>query len=340
MNPGAQVFAMADLSTPWALRTAVTLGVPDLIGTGVDDATGLAAATGADPGAMLRLLRHLTARGVLAETAPARYALTEAGETLRAGHPSRMADWLDMSGAAGRMDEVWARLPGVVRSGRPAHEQVHGRPLYADFAGTPDLQASFDRLMSADAVDYGGMLAEYDWSEATHVVDVGGGRGDLLAALLQAHPHLRGTLFEQQDTLAAAEPVLAPLGDRVARVAGDFLTDPLPVGADHYVLASVLHNWDDEHATAILRAVADAAAPGARVLVVEGRPEDSGWATHLDLKMLVLLGGRERTDDDLAELTAVVGLEPAGAVPCPRGPFGVTYEVRAFAVADERGTVR
>ncbi|MEJ3655089.1 methyltransferase [Actinomycetes bacterium KLBMP 9759] len=332
MTAGERMFALADLSTPWALRAAVTLGLPDLVAAGTTDADGLAAATGADAGALQRLLRHLAARDVLAEIEPGRFTLTEDGQTLRRGHPSRMADWLDTSGAAGRMDAVWSRLPDSVRAGAPTYETVHGLPLYADLAADAGLQASFDRLMSADAVDYGVMLGGHDWSEARHVVDVGGGRGDLLAGLLGVHPHLRATLFEQPETLATADSVLAPLGSRVDRVAGNFLTDPLPAGADRYVMASVLHNWDDDRARTILRGVAAAAAPDAQLLVVEEARGDSVWATHLDLKMLLLLGGRERSAEELAGLAESAGLEPRGAEPCPRGPFGLDYTVHVFGV--------
>lgn len=336
MTPGERMFALADLSTPWALRAAVTLGLPDLIAAGTADADGLATATGADAGTVLRLLRHLAARDVAVEPEPGWFTLTEHGETLRRGHPSRMADWLDMSGAAGRMDAVWSRLPESVRTAAPTYEAVHGLPLYADLAADPGLQASFDGLMSADAVDYGVMLGGHDWSAVEHVVDVGGGRGDLLAAVLRTHPHLRGTVFEQPETLATAGPVLDPLGDRVDRVAGDFLTDPLPAGADRYVLASVLHNWDDDRARTILRGVAAAAAPDARLLVVEQVPGDSAWATHLDLKMLLLLGGRERSAEELAGLAASAGLESRGVELCPRGPFGVAYTLHVFGMAAAR----
>jgi SAM-dependent methyltransferase len=332
-----KIWEMSDLTTPWALRVAVTLGIADLIGDDSVPAAELARRADADPATVERLLRHLVARDVFAEPEPGRFSLTEAGQTLRAEHPSRTADWLDTNGAAGRMDETYVGLLHAVRTGRPVYETVHGKPFWEHLAANPALQASFDHLMTRGSADYETMLADHDWTTVRHVVDVGGGQGELLARLLRDRPALRGTLFDLPDTVAGAAKMLSEAGvaDRCSVTGGNFLTDPLPAGADVYLLASVLHNWSDQDATAILRGIARVAAPGARVLIVEGvvdETTDRRWATHLDLKMLVLLGGRERSRTDLTELAGPAGLELVTALRRPRGPFGLAYEVLEFAV--------
>ncbi|QSB13975.1 hypothetical protein JQS43_20915 [Natronosporangium hydrolyticum] len=335
---GRSLWEMTDLSTPWALRTVVTLGVPDLIADGVREPSELAKQTGADARALARLLRHLAARGVFTEPVPGSFGLTETGEQLRRGHPSRMADWLDTRGAAGRMDEVYAALPAAVRTGAPVYESVHGTPFWAHLAADPALQESFDALMSQGSGDYHPMLADRDWSTAGHVVDVGGGQGELLARLLAEAPQLRGTLFELPGPIAGAGELLTAAGvaDRCEVVAGSFFDDPIPAGGDVYLLASVLHNWPDEQVVTILRRVAAAAGTDGRVLIVEGVIDagaDQQWATHLDLKMLILLGGQERTPAHLTELAQQAGLAAAGVSHRDRGPFQLPYAVLEYTVA-------
>ncbi|MGL4745153.1 MAG: methyltransferase [Dermatophilaceae bacterium] len=328
-----RLWEMSDLTAPWALRVVCTLGVADLVADGCDRVDDLAERTGTDAAALARVLRHLAARGVVAEPEPGRFSLTEAGECLRDGHPSRMREWLSTDGAAGRMDEVYAALLTSVRTGEPAYRAIHGRSFYDDLHAQPALQRSFDELMREDSVDYAPIVEQQDWSTTRHVVDVGGGHGELLGHLLRTHEHLRGTLFELPGTADAARAHLAPLGDRAAVEAGSFLDGVRPAGADGYVLASVLHNWSDADAATILRRVAEAAAPGARVLVVENvvdETTDSRWVTHLDLKMLVLLGGRERTVAEYEALGEATGLRATGATAVARGPFMLPSAVIGF----------
>lgn len=334
MTAAWRMWELSDLTAPWALRVVVTLGVPDLVAEGVDTGDALAARTGADRDALVRLIRHLAARDVFTEPEPGRFALTDAGRTLCAGDGSRLHEWLDLRSAAGRMDEVYSRLLLAVRTGGPAYADVHGKSLWDDLAADPERQRSFDDLMTGDSTDYWAMIADRDWSAVAHVVDVGGGQGELLTRILGAHPHVRGTLFELPGTLDGAPAVLAVAGvsGRCALVGGSFF-DAVPSGGDLYVLASVLHNWNDDDATTILRRTAEAAGPGGRVLVVEGVTDDSTgttWATHLDLKMLVLLGGRERTTADFTELARRVGLAEVGVERRPRGPFGLGYAVLEY----------
>ncbi|NDL55835.1 methyltransferase [Phytoactinopolyspora mesophila] len=334
-----RLWQLSDLTTPWALRVVVTLGVADLLVDGPVDAALLAKRTGADSGALARLLRHLAARGVFFEVAPGLFELNDAARCLRAGHPSRMHEWLSMDGAAGRMDQAYAQLLSSVRTGGAAYAEMHGRSFYDDLEADPELHRSFDELMSQDSVDYGSMVDHLDWSGVRHVVDVGGGQGELLVYLLARHPHLRGSLFELAGTAEQAPALLATNGvsDRCEVVTGSFFDEVRPSGADTYLLASVLHNWNDSDATEILRRTAQAAGPGGRIVVFEGCVDDTtdqSWATHLDLKMLVLLGGRERTAEEFQDLARDAGLSVAGVTRTSRGPFALPFAVMELVVDD------
>jgi precorrin-6B methylase 2 len=314
-DPAVRLDRLADLGTPFAIRTAVTLRVPDEIASGTGRLDELAEACGADPGALGRLLRHLVHRGVFAEPSPDVFALTDVGELLcdrsGAGHGS----YLDLDGLGARMDLAFAGLPQAVRTGEPGYASVHGRDFWADLDAHPAFRAYFDELMlSQQRFTAPQVAALYPWDDVRHVTDVGGGAGGLLAEVLGAHPHLRGTLVDRAEPAATAARGFAEAGlaDRAEAVAGDFF-EPLPPGADVYVVSRALTDWSDARATAILRRCAQAAGPGGRVLVVEVLPTEP-HVPHLssyDLKMLVVVGGRERGVDDHIALGAAAGLKLA-----------------------------
>jgi hypothetical protein len=305
---------MADLFTPMAIRVAATLGLADHIAGGADSPSALARRTGSDPDALGRLLDHLVAVGLLRRRETGALALTDLGEQLRDEHPGRGRAWLDIDGPVGRAELSALGLLDSVRSGRPAFPAIHGRGFWEDLAARPSLAESFDDLMASRLrAEMAGVVSGYDWGALSHVVDVGGGNGTLLAAILTAHPGLRGTLVELPGAAEAAAPVLAAAGvaERCEILAGSFL-DPLPAGADGYVLSGVLHDWDDEHASRILRRCAEACGATGRVIVIEeGVVDDaspSGLRTEMNLRMLAYTGGRERTIGELARLAAAAGL--------------------------------
>jgi hypothetical protein len=302
---------MADLVTPMAVRIAATLRIADHIVAGVRTAEGLAEAAGADTGALDRLLRHLVTVAVLTRDDEGRYALTARGEALRDDHPSRVRSMLATDSAIGRGDLAFAHLLHSVMTGEAAFDVAFGRPFWDDLAADPARTASYDEQMGVDVAAWAPpVIAAYDWGALGHVVDVGGGNGTLLAALLEAFPNLRGTVLDQPATAAAARTHLAAAGvsDRGDAVAGSFF-DPLPAGAGGYVLCAVLHDWDDRAAAAILRRCRDAAGTAGRVLVIEktGVGGESP-RTAMDLRVLVYFGGRERGVHDLVALAADAGL--------------------------------
>jgi O-methyltransferase domain len=327
-----RLYELVDLITPMAIRVAATLRLADRIAAGTTALSELAAEVDADPDALGRLLRYLVARDVFAEPEAGRFTLTAMAETLLDDHPGQVRGWLDLTGAIGRADLAFSALLEVVRTGKPGHPMVHGRDFWADLAGDPGLTASFDALMAKFRAPWAQWLAGQDWSGTKHVVDVGAGTATLVISLLMAHPHLRGTLVEQPATAAAAEQALAEAGlsTRCDVVVGSFF-DPLPAGADTYLLSSVLHDWSDADATAILRRCAQAAGPDGRVLLgehVATGDEDRQMFTHMDMRMLVYLGGRERTLQDFEALTDAVGLTITSVTPAAWGESLITCTVR------------
>ena len=305
---------LMDLVTPMALRVAATWRLADLM---PDDGTGrgapvgeLAGQAGADPEALARVLRHLVQHGVFTEPRPGRFAANQTAAMLRTGQPGLM--WLDLDGFGGRMDLAFTGLAHTVRTGEPAWEQVFGLPFWDYLDANPAIGASFDATMAVDGGN-SAVADRYDWATVRHVADIGGGTGTLIAEVLQRNPRLRGTLADLPETAARAREYLAGLGlDGRCEVVGQSFFDPLPAGADAYLLNRVIHDWDDAAATAILRRCAEAAGSAGRVLVVEshGTPGgDPAAFAEMNLRMLVLAGGRERTLEDYSALAADAGLQ-------------------------------
>jgi hypothetical protein len=302
------LWTAADLVTPMAIRVAATLRLADRIATGTRTSEALAAETEVDPDALRRVLDHLVTAGVL--TRSDGYGLTAMGEELRDAEGIRA--WLDLEGAIGRADLCFTELLHTVRTGEPAFERRFGRPYWEDLSADSALSASFDALMGARLVaDAPEVAAAYPWDTLGHVVDVGGGDGSLLIAILRAHPGLRGTVFDLAGPASRAEQAInsAGLGDRAGAQAGSFF-DALPTGAGGYVLSGVLHDWDDEHAARILGRCAETSGT---TLVVDHF--GAARNTEGDLRMLCYVQGRERTLDQLSALAGTVGLQLGDVVP-------------------------
>jgi hypothetical protein len=314
MTPEAALWAMAHLATPMAIRVAATLRIADHLTAHARTGAELAELTGTDRDALDRVLRHLAGKGVLDRDDTGRYALTPVGAALASGHPAGMRDMLDIDGTVGRAELAFVQLLHCVRTGDAGYPAQFGTDFWADLAAHPERSAGFDRRMGADiAVRGPDIVAGYDWSSLRCVVDVGGGDGSLLIQLLRRFPGLRGTVVDLPDTADLARRALAAAGlaDRATAVGGSFF-DSLPRDADAYVLSSVLHNWNDERAVAILRRCADAAGPDGRVLVIERIGADGeSTGTAMDLRMLVYYGGRERRAAELAALADAAGLRVA-----------------------------
>ncbi|MEU4561076.1 methyltransferase [Actinoplanes sp. NPDC023936] len=313
---GGGLWAAADLITPMAVRVAATLRLGDHITAGSGTVDALATATGAHPDTLRRVMDHLVTAGVLTRPRPGVYGLTDLGEQLRDDYPGGIRSWLDMTGAIGRADLSFVDLLHTVRTGAAAYPHRYGRPFWEDVAADPARAASFDALMGSRLRDDAPALAGgYPWGALGNLVDVGGGDGTLLIAILTAHPGLRGTVLDLPGPAARALEAIeaAGLRDRATARAGSFF-DELPPGAGGYLLSGILHDWDDAGATRILRRCAEAAGAPGRVLVIEdnaaGEPSTEG-----DLRMLCYVNGRERGVAQLGDLAAAAGLAVAAVVP-------------------------
>jgi hypothetical protein len=308
---------LLDLATPWCLRVAATLGIPDHITAGHRDIGELAAAAGCDQDALHAVLGHLVSHGVFTQDAPGQFSCNRPAQQL-----ADASRFNDLDGFGGRMAHTWGTLLDYVRTGQPAYEKVFGRPFWEDLAAHPRIAAGFDALMGPA----GHGVPDYDielsggWEPIRTVVDVGGGTGALLASLLRRHPQVRGILVDLPGTVARAGEVLQEAGvaGRVT-VAGQSFFDPLPAGADLYLLKSVLNDWPDEPTVAILRRCAQAARPDSSIVVLGGVSADE-TPRALDIDMLVA-GGKTSTLTQFTELARQAGLDILVAGPQPSGRY-------------------
>jgi 2,7-dihydroxy-5-methyl-1-naphthoate 7-O-methyltransferase len=326
---GGPLWAAADLITPMAVRVAATLRVADAITAGVTTGPELATRLAVSPDPLIRVLDHLVTRGFLRRDQDGAYALTDTGQWLRDDHPEGIRAWIDLEGAIGYADTCVVELLHTVRTGEPAFPRRFGRGFWEDLAQHPDRSASFDAAMGhQQAAEAPAVAAAYDWSSLGEVVDVGGGSGSLLIALLRAHPTLRGTVLDLQAPTAAATRALeaAGLDDRGRAQTGSFF-ESLPGGAGGYILSRVLHDWDDDAVRRILLNCAQAARPNGRVLVIESIAPDESANSEMDLRMLAYVLGRERNLDQLTELALEVGLALGTVTPVSR--YRSIIELRA-----------
>jgi len=300
-----------------------TLRIADHVAAGTTRIDDLAAASGADAGSLHRVLRHLVSKGVFEEPSSGRFALNEPARGLL-DSPVRLG--LDLDGFGGRMAYAWGSLLAAVRTGAPAYDEVFGRPFWEDLRAHPDLAASFDALMgpAGHGTPDPEVLVTGGWESVRAVVDVGGGTGSLLAEILRARPTVRGTLVDLPPTVARSAEIFRAAGvaDRVTTVGQSFF-DPLPAGSDLYLLKSILSDWPDREAVAILRRCAEAARPAGRIVVLNGVSPDESGGPLPALLMMVLVGGRERSLAEFRELARDAGLEVQAAERQPSGRFVV-----------------
>jgi hypothetical protein len=306
-----------------AISVAATLGIADLLAAGPQSSDDLAAATEAHPGSLYRLLSALASAGVLVEEEGRLFALTPLGEQLRSGAPEPVGSWAAHVGRP-YFWQAWANLLHTVRTGESAFRAVHGVDAWEYRNEHPREGEIFDRAMTDMArIAIRAVLEVHDFARYGTVVDVGGGHGALLAAVLTRHPDMRGVLFDQPHVVAGAGPVLEEAG--VAgrcHVAGGSFFDSVPDGGDAYVLKSILHDWDDAEATTILRNCRRAIGDEGSLLVIErdlGPANEDPEAKLSDLNMLVVLGGRERRIDEYGVLFETAGFRLVDAVPTAAG---------------------
>jgi hypothetical protein len=312
-----------------AVHVAAKLGIADLLEDGPKSPATLAEATGAHAGTLHRLLRALASLGVFAEDADGRFALTSLAEGLRTNAPGSLRAYAIMMGEDWHW-RAWGELLNAVRTGQPAFEHVFGCHMFSYFGEHPEAARVFDAAMtSRTGQETAAVIAAYEWPASATIVDVGGGQGALLAAILARNPDVHGVLFDMPHVIAAARGLIeeAGLADRCELAAGDFF-ERVPAGGDLYLLKRVVHDWDDERASAILRSCRAAMGDRSRLLVIEHilPPGNApSWGKLLDLQMLVLTpGGRERDEAGFRALLASTGLRLERIIPA--GPTASLIE--------------
>jgi hypothetical protein len=325
--PGAAIFGF--ISSMWAAQavaSAARFGIPDQLAHGPRTAEEVAKAIGANPAAVYRLMRGVASVGVFTMESGGRFALTPVGEVLRSDVPGSMRSMMIAEMARGHW-LPWGEIDHSVRTGTPAATKVLGMPIFDYYRAHPEEGNHFAQAMSGmSAMALQAVLASYSFEGARKVVDVGGSHGAFLAAVLKREAQARGVLFDRPEVIEGAAPALdaAGVSARVDRVGGDFF-QTVPEGGDVYLLKHILHDWNDEECVKILGRVANSMAKDGRVVVVEMLITSEGPpspAPLLDLNMLVMLTGKERTAADFGALFAKAGLVLKGVTPT-HSPFAV-----------------
>lgn len=315
-----------------AVSAAAELGVADVLADGPRPVTEIAAETGSHAPSLYRLLRAGADIGLFTEHDDQVFELTELGGTLRADSPASLRNFAIWTGLPAER-HAWAGLADAVRTGRTPFTEVFGKPVWDYFHDHPEVLGVFDRAMTeASQQIIAPVVAAYDFGRFGTVVDAGGGRGALLAAVLASAPGTRGVLYDRPEVIAGAGQPLREAGvaDRAELRSGDFF-ESVPAGADAVILSNIIHDWDDEQSRRILVNAREALADGGHVLLVEAvlpdRPRPRPTVSLMDLDMLVVAGGQQRTAAEFETLLADSGLKLSRIV--PGGHCSVVEAVRA-----------
>jgi hypothetical protein len=288
-----------------ALFVAAKLGIADRIGTVGKSADELATETGSHAPSLYRLLRALASVGVFAEDSQGRFQLTPLSQPLRQDAPGSKRAMILMTG--GEQYRAWGELLHSVQTGKTGFEHVFGQPLFNYLSERPEQAKLFDAAMvSIHGPETGAMLDAYDFSGIETLADLGGGNGSVLSAVLEKHEKMRGILYDLPGVADRARQRIASTGlaDRLQVIGGSFF-ESVPAGADAYFLRHILHDWYDAECLKILRAIHLASPTHARLLVVESvipPGNEPSFGKLLDLAMLVIPGGKERTENEYREL--------------------------------------
>ena len=313
-----------------AVSAAARLGIADGLKDGPKSSDELAPAVGADAQALYRLLRALTSIGLFVEDEDSRFSLTPLGTYLRSDVPGSLRAAALYFGSE-ELARAWSHLSYSVQTGHPAFDHVFGMGHFEYFEQYPEAGRVFNEAMTGLARQRAlAVVAAYDFSGLRKIVDVGGGQGELLIAVLKAHPTITGVLFDLSATITSAHQVIAAadLTERCTLVAGDFFA-AVPSGGDACVLSTVIHDWGDDKAMAILQSCHRAMGKNGKLLLIErvlpSRADRSAmlhpYASLADLMMMVI-GGQERTETEFRTLYAQAGFTLTRIIPT-QSPFSV-----------------
>ena len=330
--PAAMLEMITNAWAAQAVTAAADLGIADALANGPLSVDELAAAVDAKADTLSRLLRALISRGVFRQRRDGRYELTPLADTLRSDAEVSVAGMARFVGSPAHR-EHWSHLTDAIRTGQAVIPALRGKPTFEYLADEPELGKIFnDAMTSVSEVAIASVTAAYDFRRYATIVDVGGGLGRLLAAILDATPNSRGVLFDLPQVVAGAPALLSELRveDRVRIVEGSFF-DGVPKGGDAYVLKNVIHDWPDDDAVRILENVRAASGTGKHVLLVEfviPRHDREFLGKWADLEMLIGAAAQERTADEYAQLLSRAGFRMTRVVETA-SPFSV---VEAIAI--------
>ncbi|MBS1810880.1 MAG: methyltransferase [Acidobacteria bacterium] len=311
------------------LYVAAELGVADLIHERPRPASELADATGMHSRALYRVLRALAGVGVFTEDESGNFHLTPVGAALRSNAPGSMRAMV-LSELAGEHFDAWTNLAQSVKTGEIAFDHKYSKDVWAYYAENPARAAIFNESMTnVSEATNAAVVAAYDFSSIQKLIDVAGGHGSLLAGILGANPHLKGVLFDQPHVVNGATAKLATLADRCEVVGGNMFEE-VPSGADAYLMKWIIHDWDDEHSLTILKNIHRAMTENGKLLLVEmvvPPGNDMDFSKLLDINMLVMTGGCERTEAEYAALLNNAGFKLTRILPT-QGPASIIEAVR------------
>ena len=310
------------LWTTRAIYVAAELKISDLLSDGPKTITTLAEESGANSEALYRVLRALAGMGIFAEQDDGRFGLTPLANLMRTGVPGSLRPFIIMMGNE-QQSLPWSEALYSVKTGKPAFDHVFGKPHFQYFSKNPDAARIFNEAMtSRSAPEDAAILSAYDFSRHESIVDVGGGHGSFLAAILDAHAGTKGILFDMPHVISTAQDKFSQItqAERLACHSGDFF-ESVPDGGDAYILKKVVHNWDDERATTILSKCRNAIADHGRLLVIEPVVPPGNQPSFnkiLDLQMLVWTSmGKERTEAEHRDLLFKAGFKLERAIETP-----------------------
>jgi O-methyltransferase domain len=321
-SPSQQIMRLGfGFAVSQALRVIIELGIPDLLAIEAQSVDELATATQSDADALYRVMRLLASEGVFREVRPRHFEGTDLSAALRSDRPGPR-DFVHMINSEAYL--AFEQLLHSVRTGEPAFDKVFRRPRFEWLSEHPEQAALFQRAMVALSQGSNEAVAEaYDFGPFTRIVDVGGGHGQLLSAILARNPHLSGVLFDLPSGVAAAQQGAGGDLPRTELVAGDFF-ESVPNG-DVYVIKKVIHDWEDERAVVILRNCRKAMQPNGKVLVAETLVppgDEPNQIKAIDVVMLAVTGGLERTEAQYTRLFATAGLQLERVIQT-RGPIAI-----------------
>ena len=302
-----------------AIYVVAKLGIADQLAVGPKSAEEIAAATGTHAGAIYRIMRALSSVGIFTEGADRRFESTPLSDTLRTDAPGSLRAFATVELGEEHFP-AWGELLYSVKTGEIAFDKAFGMTVWEFYARNPENARTFDDSMTGmTKATEEAILTNYDASGISKLVDIAGGAGGLIAALLKANPGMRGVLFDQPDVVEGARKRLEAegLSGRCEVVAGNFF-EAVPEGADAYMLKWIIHDWNDERSIVILKNIRRAIAEGGRLLLVEAvlpTGSEPHFGKFIDLNMLVMTGGRERTEEEYRTLLEAGGFKLTRVIP-------------------------